>query len=88
MITLKCIEIYEKYGGNGDGFLRCATLEERLLLDYSCWILLDEFVQDLIIVKRGLASGSFIKSLNERLEKSCDGEATIHALMIMVDQFI
>ena len=49
MITLKCIEIYEKYGGNEDGFLRCATSEERLLLNYSCWILLDEFVQDLII---------------------------------------
>ena len=30
MITLKCIEIYKKYGGNGDGFLRCATSEERL----------------------------------------------------------
>ena len=51
MITLKCIEIYKKYGGNEDGFLRCATSEERLLLNYSCWILLDEFVQDLIIVK-------------------------------------
>ena len=84
MITLKCIEIYEKYGGNEDGFLRCATSEERLLLNYSCWILL----QDLIIVKRGLASGSFIKSLDERLGESCDDEATIHALMIMVDQFI
>ena len=35
MITLKCIEIYEKYGGNEDGFLRCATSEERLLLNYS-----------------------------------------------------
>ena len=46
------------------------------------------FVQDLIIVKRGLASGSFIKSLDERLGESCDDEATIHALMIMVDQFI
>ena len=85
MITLKCIEIYKKYGGNEDGFLRCATSEERLLLNY---ILLDEFVQDLIIVKRGLASGSFIKSLDERLGESCDDEATIHALMIMVDQFI
>ena len=83
MITLKCIEIYKKYGGNEDGFLCCA-----LLLNYSCWILLDEFVQDLIIVKRGLASGSFIKSLDERLGESCDDEATIHALMIMVDQFI
>ena len=44
--------------------------------------------KDLIIVKRGLASGSFIKSLDERLGESCDDEATIHALMIMVDQFI
>ena len=88
MFSLKYFELYKKYGGNEDGFLRCATSEERLLLNYSCWILLDEFVQDLIIVKRGLASGSFIKSLDERLGESCDDEATIHALMIMVDQFI
>lgn len=86
MITLKCIEIYEKYGGNGDGFLRCATSEERLLLNYRCWGLLDEFVQDLIIVKRGLASASFIELLDERLRKSCDDEATIQALITMVDR--
>lgn len=86
MITLNSIAIYEKYGGNGDGFIRCATAEERLLMNYRCWVLLDEFVQDLIIVKRGLASDSFIKSLNERLRTSCDNEATIQALMVMVDR--
>ena len=58
MITLKCIEIYKKYGGNEDGFLRCATSEERLLLNYSCWILLDEFVQDFWNTVRRMNCGS------------------------------
>lgn len=80
MITLECIRIYEKYDGEGDGFLHCATLEERLLLNDCCWSLLDSFVQDLIIVGRGLSSDSFIQSLDEKLHKCCDDDITIQAL--------
>lgn len=83
MITLKYIELYRKYGG--DGFLHCATSEERSLVNYYYWLLLDEFVPDLMIVKNGLAFASFIKLLKKRLHENCDNDEIIQALVnIMV----
>ena len=86
MITLEHIEIYKKYGGNGDGFIRCATLEEKSIMSYHDWSLIDDIVQDLIIIKKGFASVSFIGLVDERLKKNCDNEEVIQVLMNMINQ--
>lgn len=80
MITLRHIEIYKKYRGDGDAFIRCATLEEKRLLDYKHWELIDDIIQNLHFIKKGLASTSFIRATNEKLNENCDNENTIQAL--------
>lgn len=81
MITLKHIKIYELYKGDGDGFIRCATSDERSIMDYKHWTLINSLVQDITIVKRGLASDAFARTLNERLKEECDSEETVEALI-------
>jgi len=80
MITLKHIEIYKYYNGNGDGFVRCATSKEKSIMDYKHWSLIESFIQDINLVKKGLASDKYVKAINERLKENCDNEKTIQAL--------
>lgn len=84
MITIKHIEIYKKYDGDGDGFTHCATPEEKMIMDYKYWSLIDTFIQDLFIIKKGLASTTFIRSINEKLKENCDSESTIIQLKDIV----
>ncbi|MBS1689672.1 MAG: hypothetical protein JSS96_13170 [Bacteroidetes bacterium] len=80
MITSEQIEVYKKYKGDGDVFIRCATEEEKTTIDYINWSLIDRFVQDIRIVKRKLAPISFKNSLNKQLEENCDTNKTIKQL--------
>lgn len=80
MITLKHIEIYESYSGDGDGFVRCATAEEKAVMDYKHWSLLEGLIQDIHLVKKGLASETYMKVINERLQENCDSQETIQTL--------
>lgn len=80
MITLRHIEIYKKYNGDGDGFVRCATQEEKSIMDYKYWSLIDNLVQDISFIKKGITSDTFIISLVERLKENCDNEETIKVL--------
>jgi len=84
MITLKQIEIYNKYGADGDSFIRCATSEEKSNIDYEYWLLIDSMLQDLILIKEGLASDSFIQSAYKKMKEICENEETIHALKKML----
>jgi len=40
MLTFKHIEIYKSYNGNGDGFIRCASNEEKTYMIYEQWSLI------------------------------------------------
>lgn len=80
MITLKQIKIYIEYKGDGDGFVRSATQEEKSIMDYKHWSLIESFVQDIRIIKKGLVSEVYMKTINERLQKDCDSEETMEAL--------
>jgi hypothetical protein len=44
------------------------------------WAAIEGFVQDIILVKNNLASETYIKALNERLQENCDAEETIEEL--------
>ncbi len=80
MITLKQIEIYNKYSGDGDSFILCATSEEKSNIDYEHWSLIDNILQDLILIKEGLVSDSFIQSSYKKMIENCENEETIQAL--------
>lgn len=80
MITLNHIEIYRKYNQDGDIFMRCANEEEKIILDYTHWSLIDGLIQDLYLINQGLVADTFIKLTDEKLRISCDGELTQRVL--------
>lgn len=84
MITLKHIEIYKKYQGDGDGFVRSATQEEKSNMNYNVWSLLDGFVQDLTMIKNNLTSPAFIKSTIKKIEQNCENEEVVKSLMALL----
>jgi hypothetical protein len=52
-------------------------------MDDNDWFLIDGFIQDIRLVRRGLAAESFNNDLNRRLEEICENQETINQLRIM-----
>jgi len=44
------------------------------------WFLIEGFIQDIRLVKKGLASEIYMQAINERLQDICDSEETIQEL--------
>ncbi len=81
MITVLHVEVYKKYGGDDDGFYHCATpAEKAIFLGHKHWSLIETLLQDLSIIKNGLASVSFINSTDETLNENCYNEEAIQAI--------
>ena len=80
MITEKKINLYNKYGGDIDGWARNNSKKELSIMSDDDWFLIDGFIQDLTLVKNGLASLEFSNSLNNRLKENCDTEETINKI--------
>lgn len=87
MITKEHLEIYKKYKGDGDGFIRCATLQERAIMDYEHWSLIDDLIQNLNLIDNGLASDSFIESTRKKMKINCENEETIYFLKAISQTF-
>ncbi len=75
MITAAKIKIFEKYNGDGDGFVRTGTKSEKECFDYNDWLLIDSMIQDLQLVKNGLSSKTFENQINKKLIDEFDSEA-------------
>ncbi len=84
MITINKLKIYQRYNGDVDGWARVGSKEEKSIMSDEDWFLIEGFIQDLNLIKKGLASDTFMNSINERLKGKCDSEETIQALMNIV----
>jgi len=80
MLTLKHITIYKSYNGDGDGFVRCASNEEKAYMSYKNWSLIEDFIQDIYLVKKGLVSEDFVENLYKKVHENCDSKETINEL--------
>lgn len=80
MITINKIEIYKRFNGDVDGWARIGSSEEKSMMNDDDWFLIEGFIQDISLVKKCIASDTFMKSVNERLKKNCDNDATIQAI--------
>ena len=77
MITLRQIEIFKKFNGDIDHFSRIGSAKEKLGFSDNDWSLIASFVQDLELVKKGLAAESFIKNLDLQLKQNLESEAVL-----------
>ncbi|MCM1567348.1 MAG: hypothetical protein NC238_15690 [Dehalobacter sp.] len=75
MITATKFKIFEKYNGDGDGFVRTGTKSEKECLDYNDWLIIDSMIQDLQLVKNGLSSKTLENKINQKLHDEFDSEA-------------
>jgi len=74
-ITLTKIKIFNKYGGDGDGLARGGSKAEKALFEDNSWALIDDFLQNIELIQKGLTSEEFkIKAL-EQLKLNCDEES-------------
>ena len=76
MITLAHIKIYKFYG-DGDYFVRMSSEKEKKIMTYKDWSMIESFIQDLSLVKRGKTSDYFTKKLFDRLNECCESEQVI-----------
>jgi len=88
MITLKKIEIYMSYNGDGDRFVRFGNSQEKLIINYEDWSLIESLIQDIRLSKRDLVSEQYLENINKKLEANCDNTDTIIELKMLVDSFI
>jgi len=80
MITLRQIEIFKKYSGDIDHLYRIGSANEKSNFSDNDWSLIASFVQDLELVKKGLAAESFIKNLDLQLKQNLESEAILEKL--------
>ncbi|WP_162996632.1 hypothetical protein [Mucilaginibacter celer] len=81
MITSTKLAIYSKYHGDGDMWVRLGTLEEKLILGYDDWKLIDSLTEDLNLSKNVKTSREYQDKLQNTIAQCCDNAATIAYLI-------
>jgi len=80
MITQDKIKVYKRFDGDIDSWARSGSKNEKLVMNDGDWYMIEELIQDLSLVEKGLASVTFNNDLSNRLTENCDSEKTIQAL--------
>ena len=75
MITKAKIEIYKRFNGDGDMFVRCGKPHEKDLIDDNDFYIIMDLLQNIEIVDKGLASLTFKDKLTsdliDKVEPDC-----------------
>ena len=80
MITKVKLDIYNRFYGDIDGWVRVGSNEEKSIMTDNDWCTIENFIQDIYLQNTSLLSPSYTSSINERLKKHCDSEDTIEAI--------
>lgn len=75
MITEQKIKIYRKYHGDIDGFSRGGRKYEKDLFENGDWSLIDNVLQDLELIKKGLCSADYKNRLENILHENFENKA-------------
>jgi hypothetical protein len=73
-ITLSKLREYQKFEGDDDMLSRGSN---KRLNSSEEWYLIRSLIQDITLVKKGLASMEYTEKLNNDLLKYCDCETTV-----------
>lgn len=80
MITEDKIKVFKRYDGDIDSWARSGSKKEKSIMTDEDWYVIDGFIQDLSMVKKGLASSGFSENLNVKLKETCDSAYTVNQL--------
>ena len=87
MITLERLKIYKKYSGNIESWDRFGKKKDKGFLEYEEWELIDELIQNIELVEKGLASESFKSQTLNKLNDACDNEKTQQDLKTLIGKY-
>lgn len=85
MITQDKIKIYKRYKGDIDSWARSGSKKEKSIMEDNDWYIIDDLIQDLYLVRKGLTSLAFSDDLNNKLVENCESEEIIQILQAMTD---
>ncbi|MBK0403175.1 hypothetical protein I5M27_09275 [Adhaeribacter sp. BT258] len=74
-ITIKHVQIFEKYLGDDDGFARSGTGKEKEYFQKGEWALIGNIIQDLELIENGLASKKYEEEINRNLQEELESDA-------------
>ena len=77
MITKDKLKIYKRYNGDIDGWARSGSKQEKTSIDDSDWYMIDQFIQDLKLIKKGLAAETYATDVYKKLNDNCDNIETL-----------
>ncbi len=76
MLTVEKLKIYEKFGGDIDGWARMSRGRDPSGMTDADWYLIDELLTGLAVAAAGSASSSFSQHVEARMHAStADGAA-------------
>ncbi len=77
MITLDKLRIYEKFGGDYDGFARASRSGQLGSMSNQDWQLIDELLRCLWMVQSGLASDAFEAQTRAKALEAAEDEQVL-----------
>ena len=84
MLSIRHLEVYESFGGDLDGWARSG---DTSIINDADWYLIDELVQDLNMLKSGLASKSLEATIRDKLIAATDSQDVRNRLQLLSDKF-
>lgn len=69
--------VFSRYHGDADAWARS---KHRDVMTDAEWRIINDFVQDLHLVRSGLASKEFAESLRRRMDELCEDETVIEEI--------
>ena len=81
VITDEKLTIYQRYGGDIDGWVRSAVPLEKALMTDEDWAVIGELLQRLAIVKSGRAAESYESETNRMIAVQVTDERVLKRLM-------
>lgn len=83
MITSKILDIFQRYDGDIDAWLRLRTAKERLVMSEHDWHLIEKTIQEIGAIKSGYASVEYITSVSNKLKSVCEDINTLDRITKM-----
>ncbi len=87
MITQEKLNIYKKYSGNMESWDRFGKKKDKRIMPYKEWEMIDELIQNLELVEKGLASVDFKLQTLKKLSQACDSEKTQQELVSLLGKY-
>ena len=80
MLTLEHLKIFQKFGGDIDGWIRQRSEHDKAIMTDNDWRLISEFYENLELIKKGLASEDFKLKVISKIEQFTNKETKQHLI--------